>query len=145
MTPEVEAAMETLSKLTGGGYFLWAAAVQVLADEIARLEGNYAKLHGVITTYIDADPMVKGEAFRDLAATLAHLEGYNPDYGWPAVYDRQIIRIAALETEVARLKAAQRVSDPERPILDHIRTRYKDYPDVVYLLGLIDRLAGEGM
>lgn len=73
------------------------------ADEIDRLRADYAKLHGVVTTYVDAPGQCRGEAFRDLAGALAYLAKADEIYGWPACYERERKEVARLRAIVSRL------------------------------------------
>jgi hypothetical protein len=81
------------------------AAVQVgrLQQEILRLRGDYAKLHGVVESYINAPAQVRGEAYRDLQGTMDHLAGRNDGLGWAACWQKQQAEIERLQAIVDRL------------------------------------------
>jgi hypothetical protein len=66
-----------------------------LRQELAAALGNYSKLYGCVRTYVEADPQVRGEAYRDLAATLEYCDGYDANMGWPACYQRLKGELAA--------------------------------------------------
>lgn len=76
--------------------------IRELCDEIELLRGDYAKLHGVVQTYINADPHVRGEAYRDLTGTLEYLTGSDELYGWPAVWQRHKAEIERLRELLSR-------------------------------------------
>ena len=61
-----------------------------LERELERLNGDYAKLYGVVREYIACEkhPQIRGEAYRDLRGTYDLLSGADADQGWPACYQR---------------------------------------------------------
>lgn len=78
-----------------------------------ELEGNLAKLIGVVRTYCDSPGQVRGEAYRDLAGTLDWLDGASYDrlQGWAQCYEvllehyrRACDERDRLQAEVARLE-----------------------------------------
>lgn len=69
---------------------------------VERLRGDLGKLLGVVETYISADPMVKGEAFRELDSTARWIRGQRDDLlGWPACWEKA-------QTELKQLRGERR-------------------------------------
>lgn len=71
-----------------------------LLVEIERLRQDLGKLLGVAQTYMNADGQVRGEAFRDLAGTVAFMLHPELDpYGWPAVAAKLQNQLEATRSE----------------------------------------------
>lgn len=81
----------------GGFHENTIAAAKWALAEIARISTNYAKLHGCVQAYIQADPQIRGEAYRDLAGTMEHLAGRDDALGWPALCRRLDEKITQLQ------------------------------------------------
>ena len=79
-----------------------------LEREVERLRGFYAKLYGCVRGYCNADPQVRGEAYRDLEATLQYVDGYDAEYGWPACYERKFREVEELKDDNALLRGLLR-------------------------------------
>jgi hypothetical protein len=71
--------------------------------EIERLRADYAKLHGVVETYISAPGQIRGDAYRDLTGTMDHLAGRDDGLGWAACWQKQQVEIERLRAIVDRL------------------------------------------
>lgn len=107
---------------------------EVLVAEIERLRVDYARLHGVVQTYINADPQVRGEAYRDLAGTMEHLAGADETYGWPAVWQRQRAEIdrltltwhAEMQTSAQMQRERDEARDAARTLLRSPHARVCD-------------------
>ena len=83
-------------------------------SEIERLQGDYAKLHGVVETYINAPGQLKGEAFRDLCGTMEYLAGRDDALGWAGCWQRQKAEIERLRDAVAYLQPRMAVYQGQR-------------------------------
>ena len=79
----------------------------MLDEENQKLKGDYAKLHGCVQAYIDAEPQVRGEAYRDLTGTMEHLAGADDALGWPAVWARQQAKIERLKQQCMDVSAVK--------------------------------------
>ena len=71
-----------------------------LQAELECLKSFYAKLYGCVRGYCNADPQVRGEAYRDLEATLQYVDGYDAEYGWPACYERKFREVKELREKL---------------------------------------------
>lgn len=76
-----------------------------LERELEKLKGDYAKLYGVVRTYCEADPQIRGEAYRDMEATTEWLDGGDPGRGWPMCYERLERELDEAKAEIERLRA----------------------------------------
>lgn len=71
-----------------------------LEREVECLKGFYAKLYGCVRAYCNADPQVRGEAYRDMEATLQYVDGYDAEYGWPSCYERKFREVKELREKL---------------------------------------------
>ena len=79
-----------LSRTTSGKLLHEAAdEIDRLKAELAAAKTDLARLAGTCHTYCDAPAQIRGAAYRDMAGTLAALDGHwDEAYGWPACYRR---------------------------------------------------------
>jgi hypothetical protein len=60
-----------------------------LATELQASRQQLGRIVGTVRTYCNVPPQVRGEAYRDMAETLAWIDGERDDLcGWPACYER---------------------------------------------------------
>lgn len=81
-----------------------------LEAEVERLNGDYAKLYGVVREYIACEkhPQMRGEAYRDLRSTYDLLSGADADQGWPACYQRILKQLDDANADNTRLRGLLR-------------------------------------
>jgi len=71
---------------------------------MTETEEKLARLAGAVRCYIDADPQVKGECFRDMQETLLWAERGLEERGWPYAYAKLRDRLEADEAELSKVE-----------------------------------------